>query len=84
MENTSTDQRRRRWLLGSTCIALAGVLPAISFAHGAAAHVEMWTDEGCECCNQWARHLQNYQFDVAQRKVDDVAAMRKQLGMPER
>ena len=84
MATTSTDARRRAWLLGATGIALAVALPVISFAHGTAAHLEMWSDEGCECCNQWAKHLQNYQFDVTQRKVDDVAATRKQLGMPEK
>ena len=84
MATTSTDARRRGWLLGAAGIALAGALPLTGFAHGAAAHIEMWSDEGCECCNQWAKHLQNYQFDVTQRQVDDVTAMRKQFGMPEK
>lgn len=41
-------------------------------------------NEGCECCGQWAKHLRNYQFDVTQRQVEDVSAMRKKLGMPEK
>lgn len=84
MPTTSIDSRRRTWLLGSTGVALIAVLPSLARAHGTAAHLEMWSDDGCECCTQWAKHLQNYQFDVAQRQVDDVAAMRKQLGMPEK
>ena len=47
MATTSTDARRRAWLLGATSIALASALPVISFAHGTAAHLEMWSDEGC-------------------------------------
>lgn len=84
MATTSTDLRRRSLTLGVTGLALAGALPINSVAHGAATHLEMWSEEGCDCCTQWAKHLQNYQFDVTQRKVDDVAAMRKQLGMPEK
>ena len=84
MPTTSTDPRRRFCLLGATSIALAAALLGIAGAHGAAAHLQMWSSEGCDCCDQWAKHLRNYQFDVTQRKVEDVAAVRKQLGMPER
>lgn len=84
MAPTRTDVRRRGWLLGATSAVLLGALPVMASAHGAAAHLEMWSNEGCECCDQWARHLQNYAFVVTQRKVEDVAAMRQQLGMPEK
>ena len=80
----STDARRRSWLLGVTGIALVGALPVIGLAQSAAVQLEMWSDAGCACCNQWAKHLQTHRFDVVQRHVDDVAAMRKQLGMPEK
>ena len=81
---TSTDPRRRGWLLAATGAALLGTLPAMLSAQGAAARIEMWSNVGCGCCDQWAEHLQNSRFDVVQRKVDDVAAMRKKLGMPEK
>lgn len=84
MTPTSTDARRRGWLLGATSAVLPGALPAMARAHGGAAHLEMWSNEGCECCDQWAKHLRNYAFDVAQHQVEDVAAMRQQLGMPEK
>ena len=84
MAPISTDRRRRGWLLGATGLALATALPIKGYAHGAAAHLQMWSDEGCVCCDQWAKHLRNYQFDVVQRQVDDVALVRKQLGMPEK
>lgn len=84
MPITSTDPTRRDWLIGAGAAALAGTLPLTSLAHGTAPHVEMWSSEGCECCDQWAKHLQNYLFVVTQRKVEDVAAVRKQLGMPEK
>ncbi len=84
MVTTSTDLRRRRWLCGVAGAALAGTLPIGASAHGTEAHLEMWSNEGCGCCGLWAKHLQNYRFDVVQREVDDVAAVRRQLGMPER
>ena len=37
MAITSTDVRRRGWLLGIAGVALAGALPVAGFAHGAAA-----------------------------------------------
>ena len=84
MVTTSTELRRRSWLLGATGVVLIGGLSVMALAHGAAAHIEMWSNDGCACCDQWAKHLRNYPFDVAQRKVEDVAVMRKQLGMPEK
>lgn len=84
MPTTNTDLQRRDWLLGVAGAALLATLPSRAFAHGAEAHLEMWSNEGCECCGRWAKHLQNYRIDVTQRQVEDVAAMRKQLGMPEK
>ncbi|MBY0468650.1 MAG: DUF411 domain-containing protein [Burkholderiaceae bacterium] len=84
MATTSTDPHRRGWLLGATGLVLAGVLPGLGFAHGTAARLEMWSNDGCACCDQWAKHLQSYQFDVTQRQIDDVSVMRTQLGMPEK
>lgn len=83
MATTSIDPQRRGWLLGAAGLALVCALPAAS-ARGGAAPVEVWSNLGCECCDRWVKHLQKYQFDVSQRKVDDVAARRKQLGMPEK
>ena len=84
MATTSTDLPRRHWLLGIAGAVLVNALPSAASAHATAAHLEMWSNDGCDCCNQWAKHLQNYQFEGVQRKVEDVAAMRKQLGMPEK
>lgn len=84
MAITSTDPQRRGWLLGATGVALLSALPLQVMAHSAEAHLEMWSNEDCGCCGQWAKHLQNYRFDVTQHEVEDVAAMRRQLGMPEK
>lgn len=84
MATTSTDARRRRWLIGAAGIALTGASPLTGLAQGGAAHIEIWSADGCECCSQWTGHLQQHRFDIVQRKVDDVAAMRRQLGMPEK
>lgn len=81
---TSTDPRRRGWLLAATGAALLGTWPAMLSAQGAAARIEMWSNVGCGCCDLWAKHLQNARFDVVQHKVDDVAAMRRKLRMPEK
>ncbi len=81
---TSTDPRRRGWLLAATGAALLSTLPARLSAQNAAARMEMWSNEGCGCCDLWAKHLQNAQFEVVQHKVDDVAVMRKKLRMPEK
>ena len=81
---TSTDPRRRGWLLAATGVALLGTLPASLSAQGAAARIVMWSNVGCGCCDLWAKHLQNARFDVVQHKVDDVAVMRKKLRMPEK
>ncbi len=84
MATTSTDPRRRGWLLAATGAALLSTLPAVASPRDAAVHLEMWSNDGCGCCDQWAKHLQHYRFDVAQRKVQDVATMRAQLRMPEK
>ena len=59
-------------------------LPARLSAQNAAPRIQMWSNDGCGCCDLWAKHLQNARFDVVQHKVDDVAGMRKKLRMPEK
>ena len=84
MPTTSTDAGRRAWLLRAGSAAFALGLPARAFAQATALHLEMWSHEGCGCCNLWAGHMRSHGFAVTQRKVGDVGVVRKQLGMPEK
>jgi hypothetical protein len=70
-----------RWKTGLMAAALL-VSPVI-WAQGMPA-VTVYKSASCGCCGKWAEHLRQAGFKVTTQDVDDVGAMRKKLGMPEK
>ena len=72
--------RRRDFLAG---VALAPVLAAPAAAAGRPA-VSVWKDKNCGCCNGWVTHLRGAGFEVSTTDSDDVAAVKRLLGVPDK
>jgi hypothetical protein len=74
---------KRRLLLGSAAVLTAFV--AVPFlAETSSKEVHVFKSRTCGCCGAWVRHMKSAGFAVAVTDVDDTAAERKRLGMPER
>ena len=84
MPSTSTRYSRRDWLSWAAAGAAVLSLPRVAVAHGDSPHLQLWRNPDCGCCNLWVKHLENYQFTVQVHDVEDAAALRKKLGLPER
>lgn len=69
-------------LLGSLLLSL--VLGTGVAAAESATKVEVFKSPSCGCCGKWVEHLRKNGFDVTTKDVDNVPAVRKTLGMPER
>lgn len=70
----------RRSLLGALAtLPLLQTLPA-----QAASKVQVYKNPSCGCCTAWVDHLKAAGFAVDVTEVDDTAAVRKRLGMPDR
>jgi hypothetical protein len=69
-------------LLGSLLLSL--VLGTGVAAAESAIKVEVFKSPSCGCCGKWVEHLRKNGFDVTTKDVDNVPAVRKTLGMPER
>lgn len=65
-------------------LLLASLLGAGAATAQSAARVEVFKSPYCGCCGEWVKHMQAAGFVVETRDVNDVPAIRKQLGMPER
>lgn len=65
---------------------LAAVLAAVSLSASAAElpEVEVYKSPYCGCCTEWAKHMAANGFRVKSIDIEDVAATRARLGMPER
>ena len=46
--------------------------------------VEMYKSPYCGCCGKWAEHMSKAGFKVKAHEVEDVPAMRRKLGMPDK
>jgi hypothetical protein len=55
-----------------------------SVALAEATVVEVFKSPHCGCCGGWVEHLRQNGFEVKAHDVDDVTAVRKKLGMPDR
>ena len=64
--------------------AMAAGLVAASLTAGAAETVEVFKSPYCGCCGHWVEYMKRNGFEVSVRDVDDVGAVRKQLGMPQK
>ena len=50
----------------------------------AATQVEVFKSPYCGCCEEWIAHLRQNGFQVTAHNMDNVSAIRKQLGMPDK
>jgi hypothetical protein len=73
--------KRRLLLVGATALAALVALPFI--ADGSAKEVQVFKSRSCGCCGAWVRHMRAAGFAVTVTDVEDTAAHRKRLGMPE-
>lgn len=46
--------------------------------------VEAFKSPYCGCCQKWVEHMRKNGFEIVAKDVDDVPAVRKGLGMPDR
>ncbi|MEQ1803774.1 MAG: DUF411 domain-containing protein [Burkholderiaceae bacterium] len=74
---------KRRLLLGSAA-ALTAFVALPFLAESSAKEVHVFKSRTCGCCGAWVRHMRSAGFAVSVTDVDDTAAQRKRLGMPER
>jgi hypothetical protein len=63
---------------------LAGLmlLAAAPRAIAATPTLEVWKMRGCSCCAGWAKHFEAAGFMTKIQEVDDVGAVRAELGVP--
>ena len=66
-------------LLAVLSVGTAG----ISYAQTAGT-VDMYKSPYCGCCGKWAEHMTKAGFTVNAHEVEDVPAVRKKLGMPDK
>ena len=73
--------KRRTFL--SAVAGLSAVASVPARAATAWPAVDVFKSPTCGCCGAWVEHLQSAGFDVRVTEVDDTAAARKRLGMPD-
>jgi len=71
----------RRLSLIQAALALAGATAGFAQTSDT---VEMYKSPYCGCCGKWAEHMTKAGFKVQAHEVEDVPAMRKKLGMPDK
>ena len=64
-------------------LAFAALLAAAtSLAHAAGEAVTVYKDPECGCCALWIEHLRDAGYKVKTVESDDMAAVKKRLGVP--
>lgn len=75
---------RRRILLGVGALAvLGGTALPLHRAMAAGGGVVVYKDPSCGCCGNWAAHLRQNGFAVTVREAADMAAVKREAGIPE-
>jgi len=68
----------------STLLAAITLSAAGTSLAQAAETVEIYKSPYCSCCGKWAEHMTKAGFTIKTHEVEDVPAMRRKLGMPEK
>jgi hypothetical protein len=64
-------------------LALAALLATASIlAHAAGEAITVYKDPTCGCCTAWVQHLREAGYKVREIESDDMAAVKKRLGVP--
>ncbi|MDB5757105.1 MAG: CopG family transcriptional regulator [Burkholderia sp.] len=64
-------------------LAFAALLAAAStLAHAAGEAITVYKDPNCGCCTAWIEHLREAGYKVKAVESDDMAAVKKRLGVP--
>lgn len=64
---------------------LASLLVAVStLAHAAGEAITVYKDPNCGCCAEWIEHLRESGYKVKAVNSDDMTAVKKRLGVPEK
>lgn len=64
-------------------LAFAALLAAAStLAHAAGEAITVYKDPDCGCCTAWIEHLREAGYKVKAVDADDMAAVKKRLGVP--
>jgi hypothetical protein len=66
-------------------LAFAALLAAAStLAHAAGEAITVYKDPNCGCCTAWIEHLREAGYKVKAVDSDDMTAVKKRLGVPEK
>lgn len=55
---------------------------AATLAHAAGEAITVYKDPNCGCCTAWVEHLREAGYKVKAVESDDMAAVKKRLGVP--
>ncbi|MDD2769597.1 MAG: DUF411 domain-containing protein [Methylococcus sp.] len=71
---------RRAMVWGLT---LCAAVPALSTAKPVPVEATVYRSPTCGCCKKWVEHIQTNGFAVKDIVKDDMAAVKRELGVPE-
>ena len=60
----------------------AAAVSANTHDHAPPVAVTVYKNAQCGCCRKWVDHLRNEGFEVTAKDVDDLAAIKRKLGVP--
>lgn len=64
-------------------LVFAALLAASSFTHAAGEAITVYKDPNCGCCEGWVEHLRESGYRVKAVDTEDMAVVKKRLGVPD-
>ena len=79
---TNLSNRWTNWL--GSLAAVLGVLALLLTQQTVAADIVVYKSPTCGCCGKWVEHMEKAGFSVEVENMNDVAPIRRELGVPGR
>ena len=74
--------RKLGWLFALVLVVTPASL-ASAHVHAEGVAITVYKSPTCGCCTKWVDHLRKHGFKVTTRDTDDMASIKKSLGVPD-
>ena len=75
--------KRRHFICSAVGFSAASLTPLLALATGSGETMVIYKDPNCGCCHLWSEAMKQAGFKTEIHDTDDVAAVKKRLGVPE-
>jgi hypothetical protein len=83
-QSPQTKATKRWWIWSSVLATVLAFVVVVAVQKTMAADIVVYKSPTCGCCGKWVEHMEQAGFSVDVENMNDVAPVKRELGVPAR